>query len=952
MVKCSTGSEHKPTGEDNQILTEIRISLSKLAKISNSISRENLCLKRLYFDSMHRREDSVEDPQGGSFGWMLEGPEDEDESENEEEPLVYLQQARSLYSTSSISSSDSTETDHDNDLASQGVANGLHKVHIQNCIVVTNYSSSPSAAQSDSGDEENRILDLHDTFDHDENSEESDFEVYPASDIEDILDSDSINTSSLHSPKLAKIDAEELKRRFEISKSFISFLRKDHGVFFITGKPGSGKSTLMKFLAHHQRVREELERWADPKKLVFIPTFFWNSGDTMQMSLEGFYRAILFEILKQCPDLLQDIFPSSGDQFLNGGVILTPPDEKIPFRMSELKVAFQNMTKAQCFRSYRFCFFIDGLDEYEGDSTDHIALAKSLKEMAGCEDVKVICSARPHTEFVDTFKSSPGTIYLHDLTRDDIRRFTMAQFMFILKDSRYDDTREDFLKFVDYIVDTADGVFLWARLVVRSLISGITHSDSPADLHARLEHTPKDLNGLFRKMLAGVDDAVRHRSNKMLLVAIHNPFDTPLNALAYSWLNDLGDPKFPFNQPIWFYSDEEVTKRISVVRHQIDVLTKGLLEIRETHDRREFLYSRYRVEFFHRSVKDYLKDEWNRDGSQVRHSKFDKFETYCRLKLAEARFSRSWILYRSEIGFFDSLFFIYRATFGWVEKREHDLPPNCFDEWARVIDSFQRVLPFSGGETIESTRRTDQITSYSHWALSYQIPNIVELLKHARSRNVDTEFNILLVASSTAQLDIVKCLLSNGLSPNEQVKVKVTAEMYGFHNSGFVQAPVWMVLLQLLATRRIGQMCWSRMSNHPWESSRYFLILEEYLRFGADRDVYFLGFFETGKKQADHEYYPHDEELFYLELHQFLQLFWPGRFQSIQKLLIGSVSQQVWNKTASLLGGLAPWIPSLPSIRTKYKPADLDQLRHTQWSVYGVVSKTVRLLGPVENRYY
>jgi hypothetical protein len=232
MVKCSTGSEHKPTGEDNQILTEIRISLSKLAKISNSISRENLCLKRLYFDSMHRREDSVEDPQGGSFGWMLEGPEDEDESENEEEPLVYLQQARSLYSTSSISSSDSTETDHDNDLASQGVANGLHKVHIQNCIVVTNYSSSPSAAQSDSGDEENRILDLHDTFDHDENSEESDFEVYPASDIEDILDSDSINTSSLHSPKLAKIDAEELKRRFEISKSFISFLRKDHGVFF------------------------------------------------------------------------------------------------------------------------------------------------------------------------------------------------------------------------------------------------------------------------------------------------------------------------------------------------------------------------------------------------------------------------------------------------------------------------------------------------------------------------------------------------------------------------------------------------------------------------------------------------------------------------------------------------------------------------------------------------
>jgi hypothetical protein len=67
----------------------------------------------------------------------------------------------------------------------------------------------------------------------------------------------------------------------------------------------------------------------------------------------------------------------------------------------------------------------------------------------------------------------------------------------------------------------------------------------------------------------------------MLLVAIHNPFREPLGALTYSWLNDLEKPDFPMNQPFEGYSKENVTKRIKGVRHQIDILTKGLLEVRE-----------------------------------------------------------------------------------------------------------------------------------------------------------------------------------------------------------------------------------------------------------------------------------------------------------------------------------------------------------------------------------
>jgi hypothetical protein len=44
--------------------------------------------------------------------------------------------------------------------------------------------------------------------------------------------------------------------------SFVEWLSSGTGVYHIAGKLGSGKSTLMKHLAGHSRVREELQKWA------------------------------------------------------------------------------------------------------------------------------------------------------------------------------------------------------------------------------------------------------------------------------------------------------------------------------------------------------------------------------------------------------------------------------------------------------------------------------------------------------------------------------------------------------------------------------------------------------------------------------------------------------------------------------------------------------------------
>jgi ATPase subunit of ABC transporter with duplicated ATPase domains len=61
--------------------------------------------------------------------------------------------------------------------------------------------------------------------------------------------------------------------------SFVDWLTNQDGIYWIMGKAGSGKSTLMKFLASHRRTRKELLRWTGADNiLVMASFFFWSAG--------------------------------------------------------------------------------------------------------------------------------------------------------------------------------------------------------------------------------------------------------------------------------------------------------------------------------------------------------------------------------------------------------------------------------------------------------------------------------------------------------------------------------------------------------------------------------------------------------------------------------------------------------------------------------------------------
>lgn len=91
---------------------------------------------------------------------------------------------------------------------------------------------------------------------------------------------------------------------------FSDWLRNGDGLYWISGKPGSGKSTLMKYLASHPSAESHLSKWSGTSRLLKASFFFWNSGSREQMSQEGLFKSILHAILNEAPELVPVVFPS------------------------------------------------------------------------------------------------------------------------------------------------------------------------------------------------------------------------------------------------------------------------------------------------------------------------------------------------------------------------------------------------------------------------------------------------------------------------------------------------------------------------------------------------------------------------------------------------------------------------------------------------------------------
>ncbi|OTB12976.1 hypothetical protein K445DRAFT_320477 [Daldinia sp. EC12] len=377
---------------------------------------------------------------------------------------------------------------------------------------------------------------------------------------------------------------------------FVNWLEGIDGIFWIQGKPGSGKSTLMKFLSDHSNTRVRLNRWAQGKELVVSKFFFWNAGSPLQRSQEGLFRSLLSGILRSRPHLAPRVSAIWN-------ILKNERDEDWLWTADGLLAVLRRIIDER--KDLRFCFFIDGMDEYEEDKTELANLVGRIQSLASLHNLKLCVSSRPWSMFADAFGQNPElTLKVEDLTRDDIRQYISDKFEENKQFVRLRDTDPIAQGLVEEICQRAKGVFLWVYLVVRDLLIGFTNGDSARLLKTRLERFPEDLDGFFRHMLDTIPSM--YLPSAAQIFEIVRTAREPQFAIAFSFIDDVeDDPEFAIKMATECMSESEIQRRHDKVKRLLDARSKGLLEI-TSDSKTQDTYFNFHVDFLHRTVREFL----------------------------------------------------------------------------------------------------------------------------------------------------------------------------------------------------------------------------------------------------------------------------------------------------------------------------------------------------------
>jgi hypothetical protein len=293
----------------------------------------------------------------------------------------------------------------------------------------------------------------------------------------------------------------------------------DHNqnVFWISGKPGAGKSTLMKFIAHHDLLLSSLQHWAGSQTLIMLNYYFWRSGSHIQRSLKGLLRSILHQALLRLPELVGIVFDNT--EWMSGS-----PD--FEFSVTVLRKALKKLLVHATQFGFRLFILIDGLDEFDDrdeldDSVaDETDLVEFLRLFYGSPSFKLCVSSRPLNVFMKEFgQDAKRYLQVHELTQEDIRVYVQET---LQNDFAFQELvrREDGYMYDDLvgeIIEAAKGVFLWVRLTSRSLLLGIINSDRISDLRRKLRCLPSALKELYKHILDSIEPEYAHRAARIFM---------------------------------------------------------------------------------------------------------------------------------------------------------------------------------------------------------------------------------------------------------------------------------------------------------------------------------------------------------------------------------------------------------------------------------------------------
>jgi ankyrin repeat protein len=391
---------------------------------------------------------------------------------------------------------------------------------------------------------------------------------------------------------------------------YLSWTNPEHvsehnGFLWIRGKPGAGKSTLMKFI-YLQAKRQE------HKTQSLTASFFFNArGDVLEKTVSGMYRSLLLQLFEGFPDLK---------------CVLADP-EILPRRqtgcpsLNVLKDLLRSAVSKLDQRS--FTCFIDALDECDEQQVmDLVEYFEDLAEQCTEDGVRLsICFSSRHYPYIDV------RLGIRLILEDQMGHASDLE-SYIKTHLRIKDPSL-LMELQEKMLEKAAGVFLWVVLVTDILKR--ENCRGRLSLKMRLDQVPNGLSELFKDLLRRDTTNMEELKLSVLWILLSKRPLKPEEYYHAIWaglsLEGLADPTPP---EVDTADSKECFARCVISS------SKGLAEITK---------SKPTVQFIHESVRDFLvKDEglfelWpdlKPDWESVGHEKL-KLCSYSYLQLLEQK---------------------------------------------------------------------------------------------------------------------------------------------------------------------------------------------------------------------------------------------------------------------------------------------------------------------------
>ncbi|KAF5258984.1 hypothetical protein FOXYS1_10420, partial [Fusarium oxysporum] len=474
-----------------------------------------------------------------------------------------------------------------------------------------------------------------------------------------------------------------------------------HGFLWIRGKPGAGKSIIMKF------IYTKMKKTDIPMKALTVSFFFNARGAFLEKSVSGMYRSLLLQLLEGFPDLQQTL----DDPDLIPRNQVTCPPLNILKDLFRSAISYLDKRALTC--------FVDALDECDEQQVkDMVEFFEEVAEQCVEDNVRFqVCFSSRHYPYIDIKSGIRLTLEGQDGHNDDLKHY-ITKHLRIQDPALIDELKQ-------MMLDKAAGVFLWVALVVDILNK--ENRRGRLALRRRLQEVPSELSELFRDILTRDEE---HMEDLLLSILWILLAERPLKPGEYYhalWsglsLKDLADVEMP---PV------NTSDANDCINKSVISSSKGLAEITKAKEPT--------VQFIHESVRDFLvKDKglyklWPELGTDWESQGHERLKLCC------------------------NVYAFSETTWKAIDEQQSAEPQTIEDDLLKQLPFLEYASEFVLGHANAAAHKIAQQQFISEFPVSSWV-SIFNIFEKHKVRRYSQEADILYILADRGLPDLIRTRL-------------------------------------------------------------------------------------------------------------------------------------------------------------------------------------------------